>query len=305
MAEWTRDAKDYLEGYLLQTAALARGRGEDGDEIADDLRCHVHEEVERADTSLVTLELVQKVVAGLGLTGDEGTASGPGVVAGPGNLRPTEPVSASPFVRKAKTCTVTMAWLVAAMLLGLVILSVVSQMLAVYLPTARQRTVTQGEMRIEGPPRAVDSSKYAMPPGTVMFGNVQYMELKEPDEQDAAAVGMLRELRLAEELYKTGKPEGSDKARGVYGGLDELAKAGLMERRDVPGYAVKMELTPEKLAYTCTLVPDTRADAKLKPPEDERGNVRQFIMTQEGKVCFTLRPKRTTEEEGKWGPVVP
>ena len=80
MAEWTQDAKEYLEGYLLQTAALARSRNDDVDEIVDELRNHILIETEKEAGSVVSLDQLRKVLATLGtpeqVYGQEGMLEG-------------------------------------------------------------------------------------------------------------------------------------------------------------------------------------------------------------------------------------
>ena len=66
MAEWTRDAREYLEGYLLQTAALARSQHDDVDEVVDELRNHILIETEKEAGAVVSLEQLRKVLAVLG-----------------------------------------------------------------------------------------------------------------------------------------------------------------------------------------------------------------------------------------------
>ena len=95
MAEWTRDAKEYLEGYLLQTAALARSRNDEVDEIVDELRNHILIETEKEAGSVVSLDQLRKVLSALGtpeqVYGQEGTLEGirrPVVVDGEGPIRP-------------------------------------------------------------------------------------------------------------------------------------------------------------------------------------------------------------------------
>ncbi|NUM55987.1 MAG: hypothetical protein HUU46_20290 [Candidatus Hydrogenedentes bacterium] len=66
MAEWTPEAREYLDGYLQQVRALARGSGEDGEEIASGLREHVVEKAEREAGSLVTLEILRRSLAEVG-----------------------------------------------------------------------------------------------------------------------------------------------------------------------------------------------------------------------------------------------
>jgi hypothetical protein len=66
MAEWTPEAQDYLDGYLRQVSALARGQGDDADDIVGGLREHIINEVEADAGSLVTLDLLRKAVAAVG-----------------------------------------------------------------------------------------------------------------------------------------------------------------------------------------------------------------------------------------------
>jgi len=66
MAEWTPEARDYLDGYLRQVSALARSQGDDGDDIAAGLREHITNEVEADATSLVTVEQLRKTLAHVG-----------------------------------------------------------------------------------------------------------------------------------------------------------------------------------------------------------------------------------------------
>jgi len=66
MKEWTQEAKDYLEGYLGQVAALARSRDEDSDIIVDELRGHITNETEEIAGGLVTLDHLRRVLAAVG-----------------------------------------------------------------------------------------------------------------------------------------------------------------------------------------------------------------------------------------------
>ncbi|MBX7259735.1 MAG: hypothetical protein K1Y02_25490 [Candidatus Hydrogenedentes bacterium] len=66
MSEWTPDAREYLDGYLAQVRVLARQDGEDGDEIAAELREHIEREAEESSGSVVTLEQLRKVLATVG-----------------------------------------------------------------------------------------------------------------------------------------------------------------------------------------------------------------------------------------------
>lgn len=66
MAEWTPEAQDYLDGYLRQVSALARGQGDDAADIVDGLREHITTEVEAESGSLVTLDALRKTMAAVG-----------------------------------------------------------------------------------------------------------------------------------------------------------------------------------------------------------------------------------------------
>jgi len=66
MAEWTPEAKEYLEGYLRQVAALARQQGDDADEIVAELRGHIQREAEEAAGVMVTLDVLRKTLSGIG-----------------------------------------------------------------------------------------------------------------------------------------------------------------------------------------------------------------------------------------------
>ncbi len=66
MAEWTSEAQDYLDGYLRQVSALARGQGDDADDIVAGLREHIANEVEAEAGTLVTLDALRKTIAAVG-----------------------------------------------------------------------------------------------------------------------------------------------------------------------------------------------------------------------------------------------
>lgn len=66
MAEWTSEARDYLEGYLRQVGALARSQGDDDTDIVEGLREHITNEVEADGGSLITVDLLQRTLATVG-----------------------------------------------------------------------------------------------------------------------------------------------------------------------------------------------------------------------------------------------
>ena len=81
MAEWTPEARDYLEGYLRQVSALARQQGDDADEILSELRGHIQREAEEAAGVMVTLDVLRKTLSAIGtpeqVTGVEAALSPP------------------------------------------------------------------------------------------------------------------------------------------------------------------------------------------------------------------------------------
>ena len=66
MTEWTDEAERRLEDYLERVARLCRQQGLDAEDVVDDLRSHIANEVERADAGLVTEEHLQPVLARVG-----------------------------------------------------------------------------------------------------------------------------------------------------------------------------------------------------------------------------------------------
>jgi prepilin-type processing-associated H-X9-DG protein len=66
MSEWTPEARSFLNGYLQQVAAFASERGDDAQEITEQLRDHVERELELTDSGLITLDQVRRVLHALG-----------------------------------------------------------------------------------------------------------------------------------------------------------------------------------------------------------------------------------------------
>lgn len=88
MIEWTETAKRTLEEYCARSRAVVAGSGADAEEVSDDLRRHVEEEVRAARLSVVTEEDVRRILARVG---EPGTAlEEPGRPATP---NPAPPVS--------------------------------------------------------------------------------------------------------------------------------------------------------------------------------------------------------------------
>ncbi len=69
MADWSREASEYLDGYLKQVAVLIRARGDDVDEVIAGLRDHIANELE-PDGGTVTLDRLLGVMGSLGSVED-------------------------------------------------------------------------------------------------------------------------------------------------------------------------------------------------------------------------------------------
>jgi hypothetical protein len=65
MQEWTDKAKEKLENYLENARVNLEGSDADADEVIEDLRRHIEEEVLNAKIEIVTKENVEKIIAGL------------------------------------------------------------------------------------------------------------------------------------------------------------------------------------------------------------------------------------------------
>ena len=66
MITWTDAAKEALENYCRRSRENLRGSGADADEVADDLRRHVEEEVRAARLTVATEEEVRRILARVG-----------------------------------------------------------------------------------------------------------------------------------------------------------------------------------------------------------------------------------------------
>jgi prepilin-type processing-associated H-X9-DG protein len=165
MAEWTSDAKEYLEGYLRQVAALARSQGDDGDDIAAGLREHITNEVEADASSLVTVEQLRKTLASVGtpeqvvspdftLVSRERKESG-------GQQRPPTPsprrenpiIINAPPAKTRSGCWLGLATVVVLLIAGPVILAILGIVAGITLPAlsrsreAARRASCQGNLK--------------------------------------------------------------------------------------------------------------------------------------------------------------
>jgi len=66
MAEWTQEARDYLDGYLGQVSALRRDRGPDGAAAVSELGDRIRRDAEDRAGALVTIEQLRGALAGFG-----------------------------------------------------------------------------------------------------------------------------------------------------------------------------------------------------------------------------------------------
>ena len=73
MIEWTEPARRALNEYCTRCRVALAGSGADADEVSDDLRRHVEEEVRAANLRIVTEDDVRRILAPVG----EPEAAGP------------------------------------------------------------------------------------------------------------------------------------------------------------------------------------------------------------------------------------
>ncbi|HIJ73639.1 MAG TPA: hypothetical protein HPP83_06000 [Candidatus Hydrogenedentes bacterium] len=132
MAEWTPEAREYLEGYLAQVSALARQKGDDADEIAADLRVHITCEAEKAVDAVVTLDDLRRTIAVVGTPEQVIDAGLPTAI--PGTPRPSvaredaptpllSPMPPAPRARSSVGCWIV--GIVAAVLCAIAIPAIV------------------------------------------------------------------------------------------------------------------------------------------------------------------------------------
>ncbi len=66
MPEWSPEAEECLTDYLDRVAQLSREQGDDADEIIQELKTHVGNELEKEAGAVVTLEALCRILAGIG-----------------------------------------------------------------------------------------------------------------------------------------------------------------------------------------------------------------------------------------------
>jgi len=194
MAEWSRDAREYVEGYWQQVAALARGQGDDAEEILAGLRDHLARELEACAGDSVSIDDVLKVLAVLGtpeqVLWPEGppAASRPPVPAPPPSLGPPPPkpppVQKHVVVNRSPLSCAFAALIVAVLLVvSIVVLSILAAIVLPSLSRAREaarRAACAGNLKFiasalhviaennEGryPPLSPDPGRLMFPPET-------------------------------------------------------------------------------------------------------------------------------------------
>jgi hypothetical protein len=80
MTQWTETARRSLDEYCARSKAALGGTGADGDEVIDDLRRHVDEEIRAAGLTVVTEDDIRRI---LGRVGEPGAAIEPKTEANP------------------------------------------------------------------------------------------------------------------------------------------------------------------------------------------------------------------------------
>ena len=76
MSEWTETARRALEEYCARSRAALTGTGADANEVIEDLRRHVEEELRSAKLSVVTEEDVRRILARVGEPNPAGETTG-------------------------------------------------------------------------------------------------------------------------------------------------------------------------------------------------------------------------------------
>lgn len=169
MAEWTDDAREYLDGYLRQVAALARRNGDDADEIVDGLREHVEHKATLGGAARVDVDLLIEVLREVGspsdvIEMDAGAFARPEPVARPRKVETAPPPAAEPrpvavpkqvIVKKSNTGK----WIFATVLLLLFVVSIPFLLIiaAIVLPAlgrAKEEAVREHESAVQDVLRA-------------------------------------------------------------------------------------------------------------------------------------------------------
>ena len=145
MAEWTKDAYEYLDGYLKQVSALAKRLGDDAEDIVSGLRDHITQEVELNCSGTVEIDELLVVLARIGapeevvsldtpLRGTSRPAPTAGATVPPPNIPPAPQVPQQVIVKHRSwlSCALTaLGVVVLGYVLFLVLLSIAGMVTAV------------------------------------------------------------------------------------------------------------------------------------------------------------------------------
>lgn len=281
MAEWTPEANEYLDGYLKQVRALARGAGEDGDEIASDLREHIETKATEAAGTLITLDLLVATIAevgtphevlahGLGAVVSRGTDPGASTSSGsPGNIRSNRPGSFGLKLVKATGVLILMSISAA---------SVVAYYEVGYSEWLNQRR-DSWELRQRG-----------------RYGTPEYAESKRLREAHYVisstqnVVDMLRLIRDAENRFILEEPNDVDAdGRNDYATIHQLRDAGLLAKSDEE---IERACDPYVLNLTLKRSSDSggpsfECEAVVIPEDSQRPSIH---MDASGKITEVGRP---------------
>ena len=66
MTQWTETARRNLDEYCVRAKAALAGTGADGDEVIEDLRRHVDEEIRTAGLTVVTESDMRRILSRVG-----------------------------------------------------------------------------------------------------------------------------------------------------------------------------------------------------------------------------------------------
>lgn len=280
MAEWTPEAQDYLDGYLRQVSALARGQGDDASDIVDGLREHITMEVEEASGSLITLDALRKIVASVGT---------PNQVVSPefslsqlttGTPQPRAAVHDAPQLRRGRSgCAIVAMIFLAFAVFAAVLVPTMVLMLRVWSYSAYE-VVPATEVDTEtGYPVAVLDRMKAI---AAAQQDLRQRGALDSDGDGTPDYGTLRDI-----IDEIDMPLESD-ASG-------LVSAEPRETLLVEGYVFRLQTTPSGAeggpAFVCT----------VRPPAEEMG-VRQWAQIDEtGELRMIDPPLRADESEENHG----
>ena len=282
MAEWTPEARDYLEGYLRQVSALARQQGDDADEIVSELRGHIQRAAEEAAGVMVTLDVLRKTLSAIGtpeqVAGVEATLTPPWRE----RLRAAEEKSPAPGKGQ-----------------GAAAVPVPPPQVVPPTVVVQQARARSGCLSLA---LAVAVMAVVLVVGLAIFGVIAAIVLPSLGRARAAArekvvIENLKAIASAEEQFRSaGHKDADGDGAPDYGALDELTSKGVLEKRvaeDLLGlrYAIEIFLIPTSQpggpAFTCVATPE--GDWSSGPPPTARGQ-RRISVDQTGEVKYPKTP---------------